>query len=338
MKQRNISFFLRSVVLSLLMLHMATVVWAAETNIKMTESSDGFVKPEAENVLFYRYSAVFTAEDDTKLLFKEDSLILTDRAETRYTQGWLTFSYSMSGISVIQRAPIETQTLLIESEDWQGETVSWHLSKVAGPDGALEFTIPKGGQVGLKFLWQVPQGFKPGRVKIGAFPEVILPVKGRITTYLLHTFTLGANTTFYLLHAFGAIGGIAFLAGYFLRLFTGEYAADRIVYKWRVLMLGGTGLSSVCAALAMHIKPRMISIPPEILEFFMTIHMICIVVAIFIVFIGFVWTMWKHLTEGVSDGGFSTITVSEWTRYTMLFTLGLGLVASAASVILLLTS
>jgi len=171
MKQRNSNFFWRPVLLSLLVLQMTVLAWSAEANIKMTDSSNGFVMIKAENVLYYRYSATFTAEADAKLLFKEGSLILKDMNGKQYAQGWLNITSATAGVSFSQQAPIEMRTLLVESEGEQGKTIRWNLSQATGRDGALEFTIPKGGQVKLDFLWQVPQEFQPGRIKIGAFPE-----------------------------------------------------------------------------------------------------------------------------------------------------------------------
>jgi len=172
--KRNSSFFCVWALLSLSMLLLAMEAWAAEANIKMTESSHGFVSIKMENVLYYRYSAVFTAEADAKLLFKENSLTLTDKTKTRYTQGWLNITSATAGVSFSQQAPIDMRTLLVESEAGQGKAIRWNLSKVAGSGGALEFTIPKGGQVTLDFLWQVPQGFQPRNVTIGKLPEVVL--------------------------------------------------------------------------------------------------------------------------------------------------------------------
>ena len=177
MKQQN-SIFLRPVLLSLLMLFPAMEVLAAAANMKMAKSSTGFVMLKAENALFYRYSAVFTAESDTKLLFKEGGLILTDKTGKQYAQGWLNITFATAGVSFSQQAPIDLRTLIVESEDGHRKAIRWNLSKVAGPDGALEFTVPKGGQVTLDFLWQVPKEFKSGRIKIGTFPEVLLPVEG----------------------------------------------------------------------------------------------------------------------------------------------------------------
>jgi hypothetical protein len=84
---------------SLSMLLMVAVAWAAEPNMKMAESSHGFVTIKAENVLYYRYSATFTAEADAKLLFKEGSLILTDTAGKRYEKGWLNITSATAGVA-----------------------------------------------------------------------------------------------------------------------------------------------------------------------------------------------------------------------------------------------
>jgi hypothetical protein len=45
---------------------------------------------------------------------------------------------------------------------------------IDGPEGALEFKIPKGGYVVLNILWEVPKGFSPSRVVIGDIIEVPL--------------------------------------------------------------------------------------------------------------------------------------------------------------------
>jgi hypothetical protein len=152
------------------------LAWASEANVEMKESSHGFVRIEAENSIFYRYSAVFSAVDDAKLLFKEDSLVLSDKNETKYAKGWLNISSATADVSFIQQTPIDMRTLLVESEG--GQAMRWNISQVAGSDGTLEFFIQKGGQIKLDFLWQVPQEFQSGRVRIGEFPEVILPAEG----------------------------------------------------------------------------------------------------------------------------------------------------------------
>ena len=160
--------------LMLVLFSSITLAAGAGMAVTMTESSRGFVRIKDENALFYRFSAAFTAGAEASLVFKEHSGVLIDQAGRSYPQFWLNITSATAGVSFIQEAPINMRALAIESPDGLGQSGRWNLSQIDGPDGTLEFKIPKGGQIVLDFLWLVPQDFQPGRLTLGSWPEVIL--------------------------------------------------------------------------------------------------------------------------------------------------------------------
>jgi hypothetical protein len=118
----------------------------------------------------------------------------------------------------------------------------------------------------------------------------------------------------------GAIGGNAYLIGFFLRLFTGEDAEDSTVYTWRWMMFGGTGLLSILAVLLYLIEPDMSFLGPIEKNILLFLYMPYLFVTLFMYFFGFLWRIWK-----------SGDMVSEWTYHTLGFLLGVGLVLLVAS-------
>jgi hypothetical protein len=65
------------------------------------------------------------------------------------------------------------KTLSVEFEGGNSSNiVQWNTSMVDGPEGALEFKIPKGGYVELNFLREVPKEFLPKRIIIGDLVKV----------------------------------------------------------------------------------------------------------------------------------------------------------------------
>jgi hypothetical protein len=74
-----------------------------------------------------------------------------------------------------QQAGISMKTFGVELEDSHPSTVAqWNASAVDTPEGSIAFVIPKGGYVVLDFLWQVPQGFAPSRIKIGSLVNLAI--------------------------------------------------------------------------------------------------------------------------------------------------------------------
>ena len=126
----------------------------------------------------------------------------------------------------------------------------------------------------------------------------------------------------YMLLIFGAIGVNAYLIGFFLRLFAGEYADDGIVYTWRGMMFGGTSLVSICAGLLYLIEPDMTFLSPLEANILLFLYMPQFVVIIFTYFLGFLWRIWK-----------SGDMVSEWTYHTLGYLLAVGFVLIVATMI-----
>ena len=130
------------------------------------------------------------------------------------------------------------------------------------------------------------------------------------------------NITLLLLFIAGAIGGGAFFAGYFLRMFAGEYADDSIIYTWRSLMFGGPGLIGACAALILLMEPE-IALHQDLMDFFMILYIVYGFVAGIIFFIGIFWRILK-----------SGEMVSTWSFHTMGIMVCGGIIIMAASAIL----
>ncbi len=141
--------------------------------VKIVDPVHGPAKIKGEDISYYYYKARITANAETSLIFKQDTCMVSDRKDKKYSKYWIHIAGASAGLSFTKQAPINMKTLAIELEGGQSSNiVEWNTSMVDGPEGALEFTIPKGGYVILNFLWEVPKGFSPSRIKIGDLIDV----------------------------------------------------------------------------------------------------------------------------------------------------------------------
>lgn len=145
------------------------------TGIKSVDPIHGPAKIKGEDVSYYYYGIKLAADVESSVIFKQGTCLLLDQKGTKYPKCWIHIAGASAGLSVGKQAPVSMKTLALELEGSRASNVvQWNTSMVDGPDGSLEFTIPKGGYVVLNFLWEVPRGFLPGRIKIGDLVDVSL--------------------------------------------------------------------------------------------------------------------------------------------------------------------
>ena len=115
------------------------------------------------------------SEAETTLIFKQGKCSIFDKKGEKYSEYWIHMAGGSAGISLSKRAPISMKTLGVNLQDGRAsDVIQWNTSIIDGPEGALEFKIPKGGYVALNFLWKVPKGFSPSRIKIDDLIDVSL--------------------------------------------------------------------------------------------------------------------------------------------------------------------
>jgi len=135
-------------------------------DVKVVNPAYGPAKISGEDAGYF-YSARITADTRTTVEFKQDTCLLLAKNGKSYSKYWIHIAGASAGLSMNQRDGISKKALAVELEGGHSSGVNqWNASVVDGPAGSIEFTIPKGGYVELDFLWEVPQGFTPGRIKI----------------------------------------------------------------------------------------------------------------------------------------------------------------------------
>lgn len=141
--------------------------------VKIVNPVHGPAKIKGEDVSYYYYRAKIAADVETSVIFKQGTCSLSDQKGKKYSKCWIHVAGGSAGLSFTKQAPISMKTLAVELEGSRSsDVVQWNTSMVDGPEGALEFKIPKGGYVVLNFLWEVPKGFSPRRIKIGDLIDV----------------------------------------------------------------------------------------------------------------------------------------------------------------------
>jgi hypothetical protein len=147
----------------------------AAAGVKIVNPVHGNATIKGEEVSYYYNGARIVGDAETTLVFKQGKCSIADKKGKEYSQSWIHVAGGSAGLSFTKQAPISMKTLAVELEGGKpSDVVQWNTSMVDGPEGSLEFKIPKGGYVILNFLWEVPRGFSPSRVKIGDLIEVSL--------------------------------------------------------------------------------------------------------------------------------------------------------------------
>ncbi|WP_319585807.1 hypothetical protein [uncultured Desulfobulbus sp.] len=149
---------------------------AAElTGVKIVNPSHGYANIKGENISYYYYRAKIAADTEKSVLFKQDTCFVSDQKSKKYSKCWIHIAGASAGLSLSQQAPISMKTFGVGLEGSKStDVVQWNTLLIDGPDGSIEFMIPKGGYVELNFLWEVPKGFSPSNIKIGDIAEVSL--------------------------------------------------------------------------------------------------------------------------------------------------------------------
>ncbi len=148
---------------------------SALTGLKIIDPVHGNAKIRGEDVGYYHFGAKIVTEAESALIFKQGKCSIADKKGKKYSRCWIHIAGASAGLSFTQKAPITVKTLGVELEGGKSsDAEQWNASMITGSDGSLEFKIPKAGYVVLDFLWEVPNGFSPSRVKIGDLTEVSL--------------------------------------------------------------------------------------------------------------------------------------------------------------------
>lgn len=162
----SVGIFLCTMVFAILSLSEAA-------GLKILNPVHGPVKIKGEDASYYTYKARIAAEKESSLIFKQDECSISDKKGKKYSKCWIRIAGASDGLSVTRRPPISTKTFAVKLKDGKSsDVVQWNTSMVDGPNGALEFRIPKGGYIEINFLWQVPWRFSPGLIKIGDLVQV----------------------------------------------------------------------------------------------------------------------------------------------------------------------
>ncbi len=141
--------------------------------LKILNPVHGPAKIKGEDASYYTYKARFAAETGSSLIFKQDECLIFDKKGKKFSKCWIHIAGASDDLSVTRRPPINMKKFAVKLEGGKSsDVVQWNTSMVDGPNGALEFRIPKGGYVEINFLWQVPWRFSPGRIKIADLVEV----------------------------------------------------------------------------------------------------------------------------------------------------------------------
>jgi hypothetical protein len=147
----------------------------ALAGVRIVNPVHGNAKIKGEDVSYYYYGAKIMADAETTLIFKQGKCSISDKKGKQYSQCWIHVAGGSAGLSFNKQGPLSIKTLGVELEGGKSSgAVQWNTSMIDGPEGALEFKIPKGGYVVLNFLWEVPKGFSPNRIKIGNLIDVSL--------------------------------------------------------------------------------------------------------------------------------------------------------------------
>lgn len=148
---------------------------AALSGVRIVNPVHGNAKIKGEDARYYYYGAKIMAEAETTLIFKQAQCSVSDKKGKKYSQYWVHIAGASAGLSFTKRGPLSMKTLGVELEGGESSgVVQWNTSMIDGPEGALEFKIPKGGYVVLNFLWEVPKDFSPSRAIIGDLIQVPL--------------------------------------------------------------------------------------------------------------------------------------------------------------------
>ena len=169
----RITYATATIILGFLLVYSITLAKSIGA-IKIVNPSHGPAIINGETDSYYYFRAKIIADQKYDLVFKEKDCVLKDQKGREYSKCWINVVGWSSGLSVGQRAPIMMKTLSVELTNGKGVgTHKWNTSMVDGPNGALQFNIPKGGFVEVYFLWKVEEGFSASGVKIGNNFEII---------------------------------------------------------------------------------------------------------------------------------------------------------------------
>lgn len=154
------------------------VARAAEPAWQLTNSESGPAKIEGEDASYYYFRAKIASKSGSAITFKADTCRLLGQDKQAVTDCWIGVVGAAAGVSESKTAPIAMRTYAVTHGIAKPDTAprARNTAKVDGPDGAIEYTIPKDGFVELYFLWPVPKGFQPRRVVLQGIAESALPV------------------------------------------------------------------------------------------------------------------------------------------------------------------
>jgi hypothetical protein len=145
------------------------------SGVKIVNPSHGYANVKGEAASYYYYRSKIAADTETSVIFKQNTCSVSDQKSKKFSKCWIHIAGASAGLSFSKQAPISMKTLSVEPEGGKSsEILQWNTLMIDGPEGAIEFKIPRGGYVELNFLWEVPKEFSPSRVKIGDLVDVSL--------------------------------------------------------------------------------------------------------------------------------------------------------------------
>lgn len=135
--------------------------------MKIVKSLHNSIRQQEEEKPYYYYGVKIFSERGTSLVFRENSCLLADQENVKYSAYWMYITEVSPGTSFVKQAPVLTRRFPLKFENGEKRnTVLWTVSRVNGPEGKIEIIVPPGGDISLHFLWEVSEKFSPDRVKI----------------------------------------------------------------------------------------------------------------------------------------------------------------------------
>jgi hypothetical protein len=136
-------------------------------SVRIEYKKNGNAKIDGDSASYYYYSARIMSDMPTSLLLKQGNCIVTDNKGNKYSKCWIGMVGGSQGVSFMSVAPLIMKPLNIIYEGKStSEAVRLGATMIEGPEGKVDFMIPKGGYVDLTFLWAVPKQFMPVSVNI----------------------------------------------------------------------------------------------------------------------------------------------------------------------------
>ena len=157
------------------LLSVSVPTFAKHEGVTIENPQIGKAEIAGDSGEYYYLQARIKVKDKTSIVFKQKSCVIVGSDRKEYLDCWIRLSGWSGGISESKSAPISMRTLSVKLKDHSDSaTHDWNTSKIDGPKGAIEFTIPDNGFIDLYFLWSVPTNFKPKKVKIEDIIEINL--------------------------------------------------------------------------------------------------------------------------------------------------------------------